>query len=94
MQNRPRNGYQKRKPGKGVLSKDVILTLFLKLQHQKKGLFRGIMLEKYLKNEHVASMTVCIMSIEWCQRWYKDRPHETNIYPFKGREFSKGEKWN
>jgi 3-isopropylmalate/(R)-2-methylmalate dehydratase large subunit len=83
------------KPGKGVLSKDVILYIISKTTASgATGYFVEYAGEVFEEMSMEGRMTVCNMSIEMGARGGMIAPDETTFTYLKGREFSpKGEKW-
>lgn len=83
------------KPGKGVLSKDVILYIISKTTASgATGYFVEYAGEVFEEMSMEGRMTVCNMSIEMGARGGMIAPDETTFAYLKGREFSpKGEKW-
>ncbi|MDP5140675.1 MAG: 3-isopropylmalate dehydratase large subunit [Spirosomaceae bacterium] len=84
------------KPGKGVLSKDVILYIISKTTASgATGYFVEYAGEVFEEMSMEGRMTVCNMSIEMGARGGMIAPDQTTFDYLKGREFSpKGEKWD
>lgn len=84
------------KPGKGVLSKDVILYIISKTTASgATGYFVEYAGEVFEEMSMEGRMTVCNMSIEMGARGGMIAPDQTTFDYLNGREFSpKGEKWD